>query len=853
MRIFLTGCLILISFASVGQSRRAQNLIEKQKYESAFQLLKNELAKDTISASIPFVLAKLYVTPHWSNYQLDSAYYFSMLSLARYGLLNEKRLDRHIKEGFGKTRLLSLKGHIDSLAFDVAKAGGTELDYQTFIKVHTDAHELDSAIYYRNEEAYKTASIINSLQSYKQFLDAYPKADDWAKANAKYQRMLYKQSTINGKLEAFKAFVSLHPSSPYYEKAVNHIYAIEIGQNTTQVMLAFIRRYPHAQAAQRVIGLLYHTHLVQEPASSFTDKFPSINISDSLVKVIKMHEKTLLPMWSGTFFQMKNLEQKVVIDSLYTIDKKTIDTDFMLVKKGNGQALIGKTGNSFYTGTNIEFQKEDRGFVFLKKQKATIIVHKNGDRINGGNEAFLLGAYIAYQSNQKWGVKSITNLELLPPIYDRIWVENGLILLKKKDKTVFIKEQILHPALDGNLVALPNGVDDYEWLTDHLLWVIKDDKEGLFSASLKELVPLGNYQIDLAGKGWSIMKKSDIAIPKFSADALVNFEENKVWQIGTLKDSLLIKYNYTSSFSPLHARLLGPSAIIMHWADTSFVYLSDTIRFYKPSIAEVKPLLNQENEVFYYEIIEGKNKVVVNYKGKKLDLPTYKKIIPLNKFFFQLEIGKSKQLFSAEGLLIMDGFEGSSLINDTTISILNNQQFGLIQPFDSVQIGTNYSSKLVPIADSLWVVSEAGYVGIINNLDSVKLPIRYEEINYWTNGLLFVKRNLKWHIFDLKTLKFVEEGIVNYNSITRNRSPKISYQKGVGIGIFDSKKGIVLKPTYTAISLQGTLQEPYYQAEKHVEEAGLHIMLYYNMDGDLLFQNILNEAAFSALYASTEE
>ena len=87
---------------------------------------------------------------------------------------------------------------------------------------------------------------------------------------------------------------------------------------------------------------------------------------------------------------------------------------------------------------------------------------------------------------------------------------------------------------------------------------------------------------------------------------------------------------------------------------------------------------------------------------------------------------------------------------------------------------------------------------------------------------------------------------------SRNGNPKITFQKGVGIGVFNSDKGVVLKPTYSAISLEGTDYEPYYKAEKYVEEAGLHIMLYYDMEGVLLFQNILNEKAFEVLYGGSE-
>jgi hypothetical protein len=159
---------------------------------------------------------------------------------------------------------------------------------------------------------------------------------------------------------------------------------------------------------------------------------------------------------------------------------------------------------------------------------------------------------------------------------------------------------------------------------------------------------------------------------------------------------------------------------------------------------------------------------------------------------------------------------------------------------------------MIPIADSFWVVAVDNKFGIINSKSDTLLPASFDEIYYWTNALVFVKNGWKWNIYDLKISKFVASGIVAYSFITKKGNPTITFQKGVGIGVFDSNKGVVLKSTYTDIFLEGTPEQPYYRAEKYVEEAGLHIMLYYNLDGKLLFQNIMDEKSFNILYGDGE-
>ena len=112
---------------------------------------------------------------------------------------------------------------------------------------------------------------------------------------------------------------------------------------------------------------------------------------------------------------------------------------------------------------------------------------------------------------------------------------------------------------------------------------------------------------------------------------------------------------------------------------------------------------------------------------------------------------------------------------------------------------------------------------------------------------------MKWRLYDLKIKEIIESGIITYKSITQNNNPTIRYQKGVGLGIFDSKKGLVIKPTFDSIYLEGTSSQPYYRAEKQVEEAALHIMLYYDLDGNLLFKNIMSNKEFELLYGVVEE
>ena len=479
MRVLLAICLLLITNLATGQARRAENLIEKEKYETAHELLVSGMEKDSTDAALPFVLSTLYLTQAWPQANLDSAYYFSVLAINKYDQLDEKSLDRQIKDGFGKTRLVELKEKIDHLAYERAKGGDKEEDYQQFMDQHADASDLDSAIYFRDKRAFQKASALNSRSSYKYFLDNYKKANDWQEADARYQKILYYEMTGSGKLKEYVNFIDSYPKSPNFEQSVNEIYLIRAGENSTETLLDFVDKYPTTHAAQKAIGLLYHKHLEKEPASSFADKYPRIQLSDSLRQVISYQNKTLIPVWNNDLIRFIDLHQNIVIDSLTSIEPFDGTTDFISGKKAGKQVLLGKSGQVFYTGIWNLLTNLGDGFIALTENNKSIIVNENGSHFETGTNPQLLGPYIQFESNGKYGLVSVTGKPVSSAKYDSIWFQNGLIFLKQEEKVSPNLPETFYPALDGNTYKTGAFYEDFEWLGDTLLWVAGNNKEGL--------------------------------------------------------------------------------------------------------------------------------------------------------------------------------------------------------------------------------------------------------------------------------------------------------------------------------------------------------------------------------------
>ena len=74
--------------------------------------------------------------------------------------------------------------------------------------------------------AFEIASIENSYESYKSFLDQYPYAYQVPVARERYDLLVFQSKTGSGKLDEFVQFLKEHPDTPYRNKAEWQIFSI---------------------------------------------------------------------------------------------------------------------------------------------------------------------------------------------------------------------------------------------------------------------------------------------------------------------------------------------------------------------------------------------------------------------------------------------------------------------------------------------------------------------------------------------------------------------------------------------------------------------------------------------------
>ncbi len=107
----------------------------------------------------------------------------------------------------------------------------------------------------------------------------------------------------------------------------------------------------------------------------------------------------------------------------------------------------------------------------------------------------------------------------------------------------------------------------------------------------------------------------------------------------------------------------------------------------------------------------------------------------------------------------------------------------------------------------------------------------FEEVRPWSDSLAMVKINYNWIVYDLCSIQFIVNGIKDYSLIKNEPSERIAIiYKDNRYGVVSSKRGIIISPTFTEIVNLGTAEKPLYFTEKHVEEAEVFIVIYYDSE-----------------------
>lgn len=850
------------------ESKRAFKLLEKGDYDKLIELLDKAIEKDSINTGAKYVYSLLYLTPKYKQNDIERSYSYINAAIADFKLHDEKMIEDLSKLEINDTTLTAQKTLIEHHAFQRAKSLHTIRDYNYFMDHFNGAIQSDSAVMFRNEIAYNDAVRANTYEAFQSFMSTYPDAKQYNNALENYEDLLYKTKTSDGLLRSYTQFLKFYPDTPYREDAELNIFEISTADNDLDSYMTFIERYPESHMRRKALDLLYHCYKEHSSAAGFSNRFNILQEHDSLLKIARAETGSLMAIFEMDKYGFSKLTGEKLIDFTYSKIKRDyycgdIKEDYLEVEIDKSKMIVSRLGGLIFEG---EFESvEDLGCGALKIGRDGYfgVYHKSGMQMvefNYQDVGLVANAFIKYKFNGKWGLKSFSDRDILPPRYDDIYSEGRFVLVENGGLYALQNVENLAKAADKQQPELDFKYDDYELIYSSQLLLFKGNMETVVDLDLKENIKLDKQNFYELYDGWMVKKNDKYRIYDQIFYPLSRLEFEKVdfnrsraaikhegkWGIYSSEAPFPKTFEYDS------VRFLSEQIGVIIKGDSTFaIFENDSIIdiSYSKETRLLRPsnLASEEDEKYAQYLLTKTSagvSRVFNINGYQIINGKYSSIEALGREYLLVEQSRKKGLFHRSGNLALKiRYSAIGNYNNGYVSTLINGKFGIYNYERNVFLSAKYQKALKPFGSFYFIGSKGSTFGLVDLENKDVTGYKFDEILDWNDTVALVKEADEWKLYDVQMDQYVFEGISEYEVLRDDEEEKlILITKEGKSGILSNRHGEIVGATFNDIINIGTAEVPVYFAEKYIIEADFYVVIYYDATGKILRKQIFTEA-----------
>ena len=839
----------------------AMNNLRKGKWEKAKSQLTKAIRKDSLNPSARYSLSIYFFTPANPDFQIDSAYRYVMYAFSDYQYTNVKQREKLRKIPIDSMILVRQRQRIDSAAFERAKAGNTEAGYIDFIKRFPLAMEQSQAIELRDEVAYLNALKENTYTAFLSYLEKYPGSARAPEARSRYEKLLFESKTKDKKLASFESFLTNYPASPYRNDVEKQIFEIATASGESSDFEKFLKKYPQSSKAIEARNILYHLLKDDEQI------IPRSLLNDSIQKLQQLEKYYLVPFFKDASFGFMNENGEEIIKP----SAKQINNDYLcgnitdellvmenqIVARNNAVLFKGEISNVLYIG---------KGFLKVGTSGCVKVVHYSGlNRLTScfQDAKILNNNYLALKKENRWAVSTLTGRMLTDFLWDDIQQIEEVVMVKKSGKFKLVRENDLAKAADQLPIPFTQEFDDVKGWTSGKIWVRRGREQGVITHYLKEWINIDLQEIEptffgavaRTSIGYKLYDKSSTPSQQFVHVAVnqpwVAAQQNGMWQ---LIDPVTKQFESPAFDSVVFN---GPFAIGMK-QDSLRIYLTkkDVLDLTHTSKIQFLP---GRDSLFFLLVEDAEKKTVFDSKGKQLFVTMFDRIEYNNEGFFTVykkdlptgQAGKRGLIALNGKLVVQPEYDALGSVNMGVVQTLKAKKFGLLDVVHRKEIKAEYEKNLIAYNSQALIASKNGLYGLVGWNGSVILPFEYEEIRYWNDSSALLKKNFNWTFYNFIERETLIDKVKKFKSVLDTRDEKILIvQQESNYGVISNRNGIIIPATFTDIVNLGSSTNPLYFTEKHVEEASIFVVIYYNKNGIQVRRQVFEIDDYERIYCS---
>lgn len=841
--------------------RQAWNNVEKKRWDRVDSQLRKALRKDSVNATARFVYAVYFLSHDNPAFHIDSSYHYTLAAQANYQQSDSRERERMKRFPLDSAILLRHREKVDSAAFEHAARVNTVEAYDHFLSLYSQATHRSRAIELRDEVAYFNAMRENSYSAFAEYMRKYPSSARAKDALEKYHTLLYENKTSDKRLKSYQSFVSEFPESPYRRAAELQIFEKMTATGSVYSFEEFLSHYPQSAYSRKAKNILYH--ILKEDNAEHQS---SSVWNDSLRTVNESEKKLLVPFFKDGKYGFIDQDGREVIAPTLEEPGQSYQcgniTDDILIFKNKA---ISKHGPIVFQGQIESMDDLGYGFLIIETSECSIVIHKSGFRIADcvDDARILDGRIFAIKKNDKWSLYALNGKKLSGGEWNDISSIGDVFVFQREKKFVLAKLRDIEVLADSGKPKFSDDYDEIKPWQKSLIWFRQGDVQGLLDQSLNSVIrpvpfsltPFQNACLAKSPTGYFFFNSKGQQSVQFSnvnQHGIWTAVKNKGWRLYDIEQT---KY-LSSSFDSISFK--GPFVFGLS-KDTSRVFFPDHQSFDLPSSA-IAEFLPGKDSTSYLMVDIGGKKTVYNGMGARMFSLDVDKIQYAGSGFFIIQkkdrLKKDRRgLVDETGRIILTPeFDAIGSVADDVVSLLKDKKFGLFNCRTHRQIKPTYTKNVTRYASGHLTAFQNGFYGFITWDEKAPATFEFEEIRYWNDSIAWVRKNYQWMLYDIARKTSVDDQISSYTIVASTAQEQIAIIKQEGhYGVISNKRDEIVPPTLSRIINVGSAEHPVYFTAKHVEEASIYVVIYYNKDGRLLRRQVYEEEEYEKIHCMSKQ
>jgi hypothetical protein len=850
--------VILIPFlnlAQVPREKSAQKHISKQRWVKAFTTLEKSISREPAGAPAHYLLSTWYFSAGNPDFNVDSAYYYVQKSIRLWGAADSRNRSQWSRLPLDSLMLASLKARIDSAAFEQARQVNSVESYTDFIQDHPGSAQHQTAIDLRYVVAFEKAVAANTFESFKAFIQTYPEAPQVAQARNKYDELLFLNTTRDGRLESYEAFLRDNPDSPHRAVAEETMFEIVTAKGRAENFIDFLRRYPTSSMKKRASDILYH--ILRERNEPFPEEFST----DSIAALRSLEKDYLVPVLIKGRFGMINASGKVVVPPEYDEIDETylcgdISEDFVVLPG----SMVSRHGQTLLNGNISGVEDEGFGYLSIQIDGKNRIYHKSGFRVGDfpvDEFKVLNGRLLGIRSSGRWGVFTLGGKSLLPFGFDDLENFDDVLILENENGFMMSAIDTIVAQGEGITPILVGPFDEVRKMGDNVL-TVKDSLSSVWNQRLTPIIPAGEHGITPAFFGAIVQTDSGYnAYNRFGepSESFRKIAVSEPWIAAKASDGWVLYDPDQRIYKSViydSLTLFGPFAIGKSANGYELNLYRKPDRPVTITHADQFEFLPGKDSISYLAVVHGKKKTIYDADGKvlfTLSVP-YDKIETAGNGYFIVTKKEKKGLINPLGKLVVPiQFDAIGTAVKGMISILKNSKFGAFDIEHKVLFPAAYDKNIQRFDRKHVIAYRDGAYGFVDNKNKLIGEFSFSDVQFWKDSVAIVRQDAIYHFYNVYAKTPELAGISRFKTIRDTPAEKLLIVSKDGkYGVISNRTGIVIPINFSDIVNVGSAERPMYFTEKHVQEASIFVVIYYDAGGKMLRREVYEQDEYERIY-----